>query len=56
MQVALDEEVHSEQVEAFRKQLSRLRHPAHPLLHFAFAGRPLPPPPHRVQAKHATLK
>ncbi|KOB77719.1 Myotubularin-related protein 13 [Operophtera brumata] len=53
--VALDEEVNSECSETFRKQLARLRHPEHPLLHFALAPRALPPPPHH-QHKHHTLK
>ncbi|KAI5636911.1 DENN (AEX-3) domain-containing protein [Phthorimaea operculella] len=55
IKVALDEEVSSEQAEAFRKQLARLRHPEHPLLHFALAPRPAPPPP-PSQAKHHTLR
>lgn len=54
IKVALDEEVSSEQVDTFRKQLSRLRHPAETRLHFAYAGRPPPPPP--VAAKHSTLR
>ncbi|KAL0879613.1 hypothetical protein ABMA27_003332 [Loxostege sticticalis] len=55
IKVALDEEVSSEQAEAFRKQLARLRHPQHPLLHFAMAPRPVPPPAAH-QPKHHTLK
>ncbi|XP_037303486.1 myotubularin-related protein 5 [Manduca sexta] len=55
IKVALDEEVTSEQAESFRKQLARLRHPEHPLLHFALAPRPVPPPAHH-HAKHHTLK
>lgn len=54
-QVALDEEVSSEAVESFRKQVARLRHPEHPLLHFALAPRSQPPPKHS-QPKHHTLK
>ena len=54
-QVALDEEVSSEAVEAFRKQVARLRHPEHVLLHFALAPRSQPPPKHS-QPKHHTLK
>ncbi|KAJ0172559.1 hypothetical protein K1T71_011698 [Dendrolimus kikuchii] len=55
IKVALDEEVSSELAEGFRKQLARLRHPDHPLLHFALAPRPVPPPAHH-QPKHHTLK
>ncbi|XP_028170103.1 myotubularin-related protein 13 [Ostrinia furnacalis] len=55
IKVALDEEVSSEQAEAFRKQLARLRHPQHPLMHFAMAPRPVPPPAAH-QPKHHTLK
>ncbi|XP_037871165.1 myotubularin-related protein 5 isoform X2 [Bombyx mori] len=55
IKVALDEEVSSELTESFRKQLARLRHPEHPLLHFALTPRPVPPPAHH-QAKHNTLK
>lgn len=54
-QVVLDEEVSSEQLDAFRKQLARLRHPQHPLHHFALAPRAAPPPPPH-QPKHNTLK
>ncbi|CAG9782497.1 unnamed protein product [Diatraea saccharalis] len=55
IKVALDEEVSGEQAEAFRKQLSRLRHPPHPLMHFALAPR-APPPPQHHPPKHHTLK
>ncbi|KAJ8728742.1 hypothetical protein PYW07_006438 [Mythimna separata] len=55
IKVALDEEVSSEAVEAFRKQVARLRHPEHVLLHFALAPRSQPPPKHS-QPKHHTLK
>ncbi|KAM3965988.1 LOW QUALITY PROTEIN: SET domain binding factor [Aphomia sociella] len=55
IKVALDEEVSSEQVDAFRKQLARLRHPAAPQLHFALAPRAAPPT-HHHHAKHHTLK
>lgn len=54
-QVALDEEVSSEQAEAFRKQLARVRHPEHATMHFALAPRPGPKPPAAV-SKHNTLK
>lgn len=55
IKVALDEEVSNEAVESFRKQVARLRHPEHPLLHFALAPRTQPPPKHS-QPKHHTLK
>ncbi|CAH2240141.1 jg6394 [Pararge aegeria aegeria] len=55
IKVALDEEVSSEQAEAFRKAVARLRHPPHPLLHFALAPR-APPPADLAQPKHHTLK
>ncbi|CAB3252550.1 unnamed protein product [Arctia plantaginis] len=55
IKVALDEEVSSEAVESFRKQVARLRHPEHPLLHFALAPRAQPAPKHH-QPKHHTLK
>ncbi|XP_026736856.1 myotubularin-related protein 5 isoform X1 [Trichoplusia ni] len=55
IKVALDEEVSSEAVEGFRKQLARLRHPEHALLHFALAPRSQPPPPHAMP-KHHTLR
>ncbi|KAI8440796.1 hypothetical protein MSG28_009121 [Choristoneura fumiferana] len=55
IKVVLDEEVSSEQLDAFRKQLARLRHPQHPLHHFALAPRAAPPPPPH-QPKHNTLK
>lgn len=55
MQVALDEEVSSEQAESFRKQVARLRHPHHPLLHFALAPRAVPAL-QQAQPKHHTLK
>ncbi|GBP59983.1 Myotubularin-related protein 13 [Eumeta japonica] len=56
IKVALDEEVSSEQTEAFRKQVGRLRHPTHPLTHFAFAGRPAHTPRPPDPDKHSTLK
>ncbi|XP_050355380.1 myotubularin-related protein 13 [Nymphalis io] len=55
IKVALDEEVSSEQAEAFRKAVARLRHPSHPLMHFALAPR-APPPADLAQPKHHTLK
>ncbi|CAH0718965.1 unnamed protein product, partial [Brenthis ino] len=55
IKVALDEEVTSEQAEAFRKAVARLRHPQHPLLHFALAPR-APPPADLAAPKHYTLK
>ncbi|CAK1542502.1 unnamed protein product [Leptosia nina] len=55
IKVALDEEVSSEQAEAFRKQVTRLRHPQYPQLHFALAPRAAPPPA-LAQPKHHTLK
>ncbi|XP_022823540.1 myotubularin-related protein 5 isoform X1 [Spodoptera litura] len=55
IKVALDEEVSSEAVESFRKQVARLRHPDHVLLHFALAPRSAPPAPHAMP-KHHTLK
>ncbi|CAG9571879.1 unnamed protein product [Danaus chrysippus] len=55
IKVALDEEVSSEQAESFRKAVSRLRHPPHPLLHFALAPRAAPPSD-LAQPKHHTLK
>ncbi|CAG5054015.1 unnamed protein product [Parnassius apollo] len=55
IKVVLDEEVSSEQAEAFRKQVARLRHPASAVLHFALAPRPVPPPALHA-AKHHTLR
>ncbi|XP_026318048.1 myotubularin-related protein 13 isoform X2 [Hyposmocoma kahamanoa] len=55
IKVALDEEVSSEQAEAFRKQLARVRHPEHVTMHFALAPRPGPKPSATV-SKHNTLK
>ncbi|XP_045520262.1 myotubularin-related protein 13 isoform X1 [Pieris brassicae] len=55
IKVALDEEVSSEQAEAFRKQVARQRHPQHPSLHFALAPRAAPPPA-LAPPKHHTLK
>ncbi|KAL4713442.1 hypothetical protein ACJJTC_010427, partial [Scirpophaga incertulas] len=56
IKVALDDEVTGEQVEVFRKQLARLRHPPHPLMHFALAPRALQAPTAHHAPKHHTLR
>ncbi|XP_049836392.1 myotubularin-related protein 13 isoform X2 [Schistocerca gregaria] len=57
VKVAFDEEVTPENIEAFRKMVHRLRHPAHILHHFAFTGQVVPQTPlHKGKEKNATLK
>ncbi|XP_074660812.1 myotubularin-related protein 13-like [Tubulanus polymorphus] len=59
IKVAFDEEVSSEDVETFRKLLSKLRHPMSVFHTFAFTGLLLPQqttPIHGKKEKHASLK
>ena len=58
MKLAFDEEVTSENIETFRKVLSRLRYPSDIFQYFAFAGQSVmaPVPLHSNKDKNATLK
>ena len=55
VQVALDEEVSSEQAESFRRAVARLREPQHALCTFALSAR-APAATDLAAPKHYTLK